>query len=51
MREAQLVLQDSLAIGQGLDLVGQGVESFRQSVCEVKMGHAHDQGMVDRRVS
>lgn len=40
MGEAQLVLQDSLAIRQCLNLIGEGVESICQRVREVKILHA-----------
>lgn len=40
MGEAQLVLQDSLAIRQRLNLIGEGVESICQRVREVKILHA-----------
>jgi hypothetical protein len=40
MGKTQLVLQDRLSIRQGLDLIGESVESIRQRVREMKMGHA-----------
>lgn len=47
--KAQLMLEDRLAIGQELDLIGQGVESVRQAVSELKVVHSHGEREDGRR--
>lgn len=44
MSEAQLVLEDRLAIGQELHLVGQSVEGVGQRMAELKAVHSHGEG-------
>lgn len=40
MGKSQFVLEDGFAVGENLNLIGEGIESIRHSLCQMQIGHA-----------